>query len=77
MSIFARLHFFRPGPGRRFSRLDMLVYRLFFSRWTRHFADDPGLREMFLQSLTTFGASREGPLGRLAAVPPTAPPRTH
>ena len=63
-----RVPFFSPKPPRRFSAFDLLLYRLFYWRWSRHLADYPDLREAFLQQLAGFHAQRQRPLGCLHPV---------
>ncbi len=64
-------HIFIPRPGRRFSRFDLWVYRLFYRHWAPHLRAYPDVREAFLEHLQGYHNQQKTARGQLYLVPAT------
>ncbi len=62
------MRIFSPEKGKRFSRFDLWVYRLFHWRWSKHFIDHPDLREGFVNHMQGFHSRRSKPIGKMHLV---------
>lgn len=68
-----RIPFFTPAPGKRFSRFDLLVYRVFHKRWTQHFKDYPDLRTEFIAHMQGWDTRRASERANLTLVKQPGP----
>jgi serine acetyltransferase len=62
------MRIFSPEKGKRFSRFDLWIYRLFHWRWSKHFTDHPDLRQDFMRHMEEFHAQRSKSIGKLSVV---------
>lgn len=65
-----------PRPNARFTRCELLVYRLFYHVWNKHFRDYPDLRHDFIAGMQHEDEERSHPKGKLTLVSGRAPGNT-